>query len=168
MELVTLDYRLYVFLWLFGTFFALLLAVMTAMHSAHGHILIHAAGVLAMVFAWGVFFSIAGLSNRRSIAIKDDVVVVKSTFYTSRLLRSEIASAEVVSEATPLKLGRRSNGISMPGLRTGWFNVAGKQYLIDATRAANIVLVTKSGSGIGLEVKDPVAFKRFLDTSNSH
>lgn len=107
-----------------------------------------------------------GFSYRRSISIEDDVLIVKSTFYTSRLHHRKIVNVALVPAATLLKLDWRSNGIAMPGLQSGWFRSAGKRYFIDATRDPNIVLMTKSGDGLGLEVNDPAAFKRMLDTPN--
>lgn len=168
MEPVSLDHRFYVAMIVFVFVFIMpavgFIGVLTKLSESRVAVVISYA-VLCVNLGLILLFSIYSL--RRSIDIHDDMMVVKSTFYSKQLSLAEIKSVEFLPVASSLKSLRRTNGVRMPGLKSGWFHAAGVRFFIDATTAPNIVLKTKDGDGVGLEVKDPAAFKAMLDIRRS-
>jgi hypothetical protein len=125
-------------------------------------------GWMLLLFAVSVLilFVIAVLTWPRSLQVElgPEQLEIRGSVYGRRVPLSELEldGARVVdlTQASPLQLGFRSNGINLPGYSVGWFNLKnGERALTFVTDRKNVVyLPTRNRYALLLSVANPEAF----------
>lgn len=99
----------------------------------------------AIAMAQGVCLALAGLAvaallGRHRVQLDGDELVVKHSFYTFRLHRSEAGAAELIelTGADALRVTLKRNGIACCGLLSGWFYGPHNEDLFCAVSAAPV------------------------------
>ncbi len=128
-----------------------------------------AAPPVAMVLAAIVAVAIAGVllafTRRRSIALTDDGLVIRATFYTRRIPYDDMSpgDARVLDlqehpESRPLL---KTNGLAVPGLAAGHFRDRQRKKLFCLITGPRVVMLPLSnGSSV---ITSPAHPQRFLD-----
>lgn len=124
---------------------------------------------VAMVVAGAVVATTAGVliafSRRRSIALSDDGLVIRATFYTRRIPYDDMrpGGARVLDlqehpESRPLL---KTNGLAVPGLAAGHFRDRQRKKLFCLITGPRVVILPLSdGSSV---ITSPVHPQKFLD-----
>jgi hypothetical protein len=113
-----------------------------------------------------ILLVVAVLAWPRSLQVElgPEQLEIRGTVYGRRVPRSELEldGAQVVdlTQASPLRLGFRTNGINLPGYSVGWFNLKnGERALAFVTDRKNVVyLPTRNRYALLLSVANPEAF----------
>lgn len=101
-----------------------------------------------------------------SVEVTDNELVINVPFYGRSIPLNEldIAGAERISlsanqQAGP-SFGHRTNGMSVPGYRTGWYKLKnGRKALLALSSKERVVLIPGKGDyDVMLSVRDPEAF----------
>lgn len=144
-----------------------------AVNHAFGDALPHAGGNGAMT-AW---LTVAGVSlvslaiwwvllralRRHRIVLADGAIDIATSFYRRRLaipeLRLDEARAIDLDERTEFKPMLKTNGVSMPGFRSGWFRLRNRDRALVATAGGKRVawIPTRAGYGLLLQPRNPQA-----------
>ena len=128
----------------------------------------NASGWMLVLFAVPVLISVvvALLVWPRSLRVElgAEQLELRGSVYGRRIPRSELEldGAQVVdlTQASPIQLGFRTNGINLPGYSVGWFNLKnGERALAFVTDRKNVVyLPTRNRYALLLSVAEPKAF----------
>lgn len=110
------------------------------------------------VLLWAV---LARLTRRHRLRLDGTVLEVATTFYTRRFRRDDLD----LDHARPVDLGERpeyrpmlrTNGMSLPGFRSGWYRLRnGNRALVATAGGARVLWVpTRNGHDLVLEAVDP-------------
>jgi hypothetical protein len=117
-----------------------------------------------------ILLVVAVLAWPRSLWVElgPEQLEIRGSLYGRRIPRSELEldGARVVdlTQASPLRLGFRTNGIALPGYSVGWFNLKnGERALAFVTDRRNVVyLPTRNRYALLLSVPKPEAFLEAL------
>lgn len=133
------------------------------------------AGTINHVVFWSiaaiaiVTFGAVGLSMlNRKVELESGQLVVKSTFYSTKIAITEISDVRsVVAGSSDDVVGMRVNGVGLPGFRSGWFNSKlGGRLFVDRT-SGDFLLISVSGKpALALEFADAGAARRALIAAN--
>ncbi|MFC3715953.1 hypothetical protein ACFONC_07310 [Luteimonas soli] len=124
-------------------------------------ILIIVGGTLLLCLA--IHWVISRAMRRHDITLDDDGLAVRTTFYSRKLGWSELQlpQARVVDldEHTELKPMLKTNGTSLPGLRSGWFRLRNRHKALVAMGSGPRVLYlpTTQGYDLLLQARQPQA-----------
>jgi hypothetical protein len=113
-----------------------------------------------------ILLVVAVLTWPRSLQVElgPEQLEIRGSLYGRRVPRSqlEVDGARVVdlTQASPLRLGWRTNGINLPGYSVGWFSLKnGERALAFVTDRKNVVyLPTRERYALLLSVANPEGF----------
>lgn len=119
------------------------------------------AGVsLVSVAVWWVLLRAL---RRHRIVLADGAIDIATSFYRRRLaipeLRLDEARTIDLDERTEFKPMLKTNGVSMPGFRSGWFRLRSRDRALVATAGGKRVawIPTRAGYGLLLQPRNPQA-----------
>lgn len=125
------------------------------------------AGVLLACLA--LHWAVARALRRHGITLDEDGLAIRTTFYARKLAWNELLlqQARVVDlrEHTGLKPLLKTNGTSLPGLRSGWFRLRNRRKALVAMagRGTRVVhLPTTQGYDLLLKPRHPPALLQRL------
>jgi len=115
--------------------------------------------VSVFVIILGIFIFILMLSSKNySLEVNDQHITIKSLFYNSNLLISDIdikKIAKINLNNSDIKIHIRLNGIGLPGLLIGWFSSSeGKLKLYVTDKNEVLYLPTKQNYTILFSTKN--------------
>jgi hypothetical protein len=108
--------------------------------------------VMATAFMWVTLGS-------RSVAVGPQRIEVSGALYSNELPLDAVDRAGVrvvdLDQAPELALSGKSNGLGLPGLKEGWFELAnGKRAFVMLTDTSRVVVVPSSREWLLLSVAD--------------
>ncbi len=108
--------------------------------------------VMATAFMWVTLGS-------RSVAVGPQRIEVSGALYSNELPLDAVDRAGVrvvdLDQAPELALSGKSNGLGLPGLKEGWFELAnGKRAFVMLTDTSRVVVVPSSREWLLLSVPD--------------
>jgi len=117
--------------------------------------------ILIFIFVLFVFLAIMFLSaGNYQLSLENDQINIKSFFYNTSLPLSDIdiENVKTINMNAADGISIRINGISLPGLKIGWFSGNGKKYKMYVTDRTNVVLIpTKKNYDILFSSRDAAA-----------
>lgn len=129
---------------------------------------------LLLAITLSVYVGIVLLMRRHRLRMDATGLEVATTFYTRRLhweqLRLDAARVVDIDERTELKPMLKSNGVAMPGFRSGWFRSRGFSRMLVATAGARRLLwvPTQEGYDLLLQPRKPaVALERMKQLASA-
>ncbi|SCK42216.1 PH domain-containing protein [Variovorax sp. HW608] len=105
--------------------------------------------------------------KNRSVAIRDDEVIVKSTFYSTSIPLTNISSISTVVPGSPSDLvGMRVNGVGLPGFRSGWFDSkAGGRLFVDRVAGDYLSIFVNGKPRLALQFSDNQSAAQILSAA---
>jgi hypothetical protein len=154
--------------------FAILFAIVATGPIVAGVVLARQAGTANQPAFWGILAVavltlavIGGSMQNRSVAIRDDELVVKSTFYSTSIPLISISSISTVAPGSPSDLvGMRVNGVGLPGFRSGWFNSkAGGRLFVDRVAGDYLLIFADGKPRLALQFSDNQSAAQILSAA---
>ncbi|WP_088955601.1 PH domain-containing protein [Variovorax sp. HW608] len=154
--------------------FAILFAIVAIGPIVVGAVLAREAGTANRAGFWWIFAIgvltlavIGGSMKNRSVAIRDDEVIVKSTFYSTSIPLTNISSISTVVPGSPSDLvGMRVNGVGLPGFRSGWFDSkAGGRLFVDRVAGDYLSIFVNGKPRLALQFSDNQSAAQILSAA---
>lgn len=153
--------------WLFALVVALPMLLIGATELSRGRadgagIAWHAIGGTGL-FCLLLWAALAALLRRHRLAVDDGGIEVATTFYRRRFAIADLGleAARVVDldERPEFRSALRTNGVAIPGFRSGWFRLRSGERALVATAGGRRLLwiPTRAGHDLLLQPADPRA-----------
>lgn len=121
-------------------------------------------GILAFVIF--VFIIIVFFMLQRKIEIADRKLIIKSTFYSKTVDLSEVTAIEkIICKSKADQIGLRTNGIGLPGFRSGWFIMKGHgRIFVDLVGGDYLLIFVNKNPQLALEFVDNTTAHQILNS----